>query len=280
MRLDARSFPYPVLGNRDDFVESEFSASAEAQQAGDSVRFSATVRCSNPYLNELTELGAAQYVLHIECASTMFRDLHWSSVPEFEFVVPLERLNDVVEVNVMLVAARALHDYSPPGLHPHYEGQTFVILPGNILAHSGTEEFVFDRSHSQDSLGALMHVMRSSEEEQVPMRINLEADKIAVVLSKEDYDLFQMLKHHRNLAPVLSTMIVLPALVEALRVIASAESRDVDEELRWVVGLKRRMEELGLTPQLDEALEQAQVILDGPINRAFKNIEEFADAID
>ena len=40
------------------------------------------------------------------------------------------------------------------------------------------------------------------------------------------------------------------------------------------------MEELGLTPQLDEALEQAQVILDGPINRSFKNIEEFADAID
>jgi hypothetical protein len=71
MKLSARSYPYPVLGNRDDVPGAAFQAALEMTADKQQVYIAADVKCSSSAINDLLARGDAAYVLHVECSNTM-----------------------------------------------------------------------------------------------------------------------------------------------------------------------------------------------------------------
>jgi len=86
MRLSARSYPHPVLGNRDDVPGAAFQAALEMSTDKEYVYVAVDVACSCETLNSFLAAGHAAYVLHVECSNTLFRRA-------YEFQKPCHRIS-------------------------------------------------------------------------------------------------------------------------------------------------------------------------------------------
>src|SRR5258706_5000970 len=195
MKLSLRSYPYPVVGNRDDVPGAAFQAALEMTSDKEQVYVSVSINCSSATINKLILAGTAKFVLHLECTNTLFRRAFEFSKPSTQISIPVENLNDAVEANVFVCAAKKIGDYRVDKAHPDYGDSTFEVKPGEVLAIS--EGHVFYIESNFDSLsrvGSIMQVQESSESGDSPMRIDWYSDKIVIILAKSDYKDYKQLK--------------------------------------------------------------------------------------
>jgi hypothetical protein len=266
MRLSDRSYPYPVVGNRDDVPGAAFQAAVELSSDKEAIYFDTAIACSSKTINNLVKRGDASFVLHVECSNTLFRRAFEFHTPNHRIQIPADNLNDAVEVNVFARATRDLSAYKVDSAHSDYGDVTFEVEKGDILAVG--EGHVFDLDASFDalkSIGSIMEIHESAQEGDLPMRVEFNAPKIQIVLSRKDFADYKLLKVHESVTVALTTAIILPVLVEAIHYMKDDEAND---SLRWVRALHRRTESMGLKIE-DEALELAQRILELPVKRTF-----------
>ena len=277
MRLSARSYPHPVLGNRDDVPGAAFQAALEMSTDKQSVYVSTEVACSCEVLNKLLADGRVTFVLHVECSNTLFRKAYEFREWQHRISIPADNLNDAVEVNVFVRATDCIQDYHIPEAHPDYADALFDIRRGDILAVG--EGQVFHVESDFDSLsriGSIMQITESLKDGDIPMEPTFDRDKIVIFLSKNDFFDYKVLKHHEGVRGPLTTTIVLPVLVEALHVLKE-ESEGMDDTRRWVRALARRIEDVGLNTEMQPLL-LAQRLLELPVKRALSSSRMLAEA--
>jgi hypothetical protein len=73
MKLSTRSYPHPVVGNRDDVPGAAFQASVDLSTDRETVFLDVAIKCSSSTINKLIADGKANYALHVECSNTLFR---------------------------------------------------------------------------------------------------------------------------------------------------------------------------------------------------------------
>lgn len=277
MRLSARSYPHPVLGNRDDIPGAAFQTTLEMSTDRQSVYINAEIACSCGVLNDLLSSDRAMFVLHVECSNTLFRRAYEFNERLHRISISVDKLNDVVEVNLFVIATDRIPDYRIPEAHPDYAGAVFDISRGDILAVG--EGQVFHIESDFDSLrrvGSIMQISESPKDGDIAMELAFEGDKIVIFLSKSDFADYKMLKHHESVRVPLTTTIVLPVLVEALRILKE-ESDGIDDARRWVRALSRRIENLDLNLEMQPLL-LAQSLLELPVKRALSSSRMLAEA--
>jgi hypothetical protein len=278
MRLSARSYPHPVLGNRDDVPGAAFQAALEMSADKESVYVTADVTCSCGVLNALLAAGRVALVLHLECSNTLFRRAYQFRDSQYRISVPADQLNDAVEVNVVARATDRIPDYRIPEAHPDYAGTVFDIHRGEILAVAEGQVFHIESSYdSLSRIGSIMQINESSKVGEVPMEPMFDGPKVVILLSKNDFADYKTLKLHEGLRGALTTAIVLPVLVEALRILKE-EGAGVDDSRRWVRALARRVESLGLSYD-EQPLIVAQELLELPVKRALSSSRMVLEAI-
>ncbi len=227
MRLSSRSYPHPVVGNRDDVPGAAFQATVEMTTDKTTVYLDAALHCSSTTINRLVKEEHARFTLHVECSNTLFRKIYEFKSTSHRCAIPADNLNDSVEVNVFARATRNISGYRVDKAHPDYGHAKFDIVKGDILAVA--EGQVFQAESNFDSLGrigSIMHVAEADEDGDLPMRADFNGDKIVVYLSKKDFADYKYLKQFESLAVPLTTTIVAPVLIEALHEL----QRDDDEE--------------------------------------------------
>jgi hypothetical protein len=275
MRLSQRSYPHPVVGNRDDVPGAAFQAAIEMTSDKQQVYVDANITCSSATINSLTESGAAAFVLHVECSNTLFRRAYEFRTSAYRVTIPADNLNDAVEVNVFVRALSELHDYRVDKAHAEYGENRFEVNRGDILAVG--EGHIFHVESSFDSMsriGSIMQIAEASEDGDLPMRVDFNGDKIVIFLSKKDFADYKLLKAHEGVAGPLTTTLVLPVLVEAIHVLPES---DADEDgRRWVRMLVRRIEKLRLKRDT-EPIVLAQELLELPVKRALASSRMLAD---
>ena len=119
-------------------------------------------------------------------------------------------------------------------------------------------------------IGSIMQIDVAAEEGDLPMRVDFLGEKIRIILSKEDFKAYKLMRHDEALSSVLTTTIVVPALLETLHYIHNEDGNgdaETLEALRWYRVLTRRIEELGLKGESDK-LTQVQMLLELPVKRA------------
>ena len=277
MRLSLRSYPYPVVGNRDDVPGAAFQAALEMTSDKEQVYVSVSINCSSATINKLISAGAAKFVLHLECTNTLFRRAYEFSKSSTQISIPVENLNDAVEANVFVCAAKKISDYRVDKAHSDYGNSSFEVKPGEVLAISEGHIFYIESNFdSLSRIGSIMQVQESSESGDSPMRIDCNLDKIVVILSKNDFKDYKQLKSYESVAGPLTTTIVLPVLVEALHILKEEGAGDEDRR-RWVRALTRRIEQLGIESENDFVIK-AQKLLELPIRRSLSAARQLAEA--
>jgi len=278
MKLSQRSYPHPVVGNRDDVPGAAFQAAVEMSSDRENVYIDVATKCSSSTINRLMSEGAAKHVLHVECSNTLFRRAYEFSEPATRIAIPGENLNDAVEVNVFVRATRSASGYSVDAAHTDYGSATFQIGEADILAVG--DGYVFYIESCFDSLrriGSIMQIEESTEDGELPMRVDFNFDKIRVILSKADFRDYKLLKGQEGVAAPLTSTIVLPVLIEALHFWKSGEAGADDDSLRWVRALRSRIGALKLGSESDD-LVLAQKLLELPLRRALVASRQLAEA--
>lgn len=277
MRLSARSYPHPVLGNRDDVPGVAFQAVLEMSADKDYVYIAVAVTCSCRTLNAMLENGRAAYVLHVECSNTVFRRAFEFREPQHRISIGADNLNDAVEVNVFVRATDGISYYCIPEAHSDYAGSTFDIQRGDILAVGEGQVFHIESDFdSLSRIGSIMQINESPKDGDIPMEPSFDGEKIVIFLSKGDFADYKVLKLHEGVRGPLTTTIVLPVLVEALHILKE-ESEGMDDTRRWVRALARRIDSLGLADE-SQPLLLAQKLLELPVKRALSSSRMLAEA--
>lgn len=93
MRLSERSYPHPVLGNKDDVAGAAFQVTFEIVPDKSNYYVTVTPQCSSSTLRKMIEKGTAGYVLHVECSNTLFRRAYDFSVSPHTVTIPVNQLN-------------------------------------------------------------------------------------------------------------------------------------------------------------------------------------------
>ena len=262
MRLSERSFPHPVVGNRDDVPGAAFQASVDMTTDKEAIYLDVTINCSSTTISDLVKKKDAQFVMHVECSNTLYRKAFEFDKANYRVQIPTNNLNDVVEVNVFARACRSISGYHVDAAHEDYGNMTFDVDKGDILAVADGNLFYLDAPFDALSpIGSIMEIQPSHEEGDQPMRVEYGGPKIVIYLSKRDFSDYNLLKS-LEISAVLTTTIVLPVLIEAI----DQARADNDEDLRWVRALNRRIDALELNIK-DESLELAQKILEFPVRR-------------
>jgi len=277
MRLSARSYPHPVLGNRDDVPGAAFQATIEMSADRQSVYLQTDTACSCEALNAHLAAGRASRVLHVECSNTLFRRAYDFRDVQHRVSIPADSLNDAVEVNVFIRAADRIRDYTIPEAHPDYAGAVFDVRRGDILAVGEGQVFHIESSFdSLSRIGSIMQISESPKDGDLPMEPSFDQDKIVIFLSKSDFADYKILKLNAAVRGPLTTTIVLPVLVEALHILKE-ESEGIDDSHRWVRALSRRLESLNLDTEM-QPLYLAQRLLELPVKRALSSSRMLAEA--
>lgn len=278
MRLSARSYPHPVVGNRDDVPGSAFQSAIEVTTDKENIYLELTTACSADDLVDMIRSADAVYAVHVECSNTLYRAVFEFGESAKRIAIPSDNLNDVVEVNTFVIAKRAQATYRVAGAHPDYGDSFFEVGKGDILAVA--DGYVFSVESFFDALGrigSIMQIVESPEDGDRAMVIDWNRDKITVVLAKPDFTDYKLLRGQDAVAAPLTCAIVLPVLTEALRMIAAGEIDD--DTLRWARVLRARADALGreLTSSTD-CLTLAQELLELPLRRALAAARQLAEA--
>lgn len=281
MKLSRRSYPHPVVGNWDDVPGAAFQATVEMSADKENIYLDVNIQNSSATIRHLVDTSRAAYAVHVECTNTLFRRAIEFREDSKRIPIRGDQLNDAVEVNVFAVATQDTSGYVVDRAHPDYEGAAFDVKKGDILAVG--EGRVFPVESSFDVLGRIGSIMQidgATEDGDLPMRIDFNGEKIRLILSKEDFKTYKLMRHDEALSSVLTTAIVVPALLETLHYIGSEEGgEDVEglEVLRWYRVLARRIEALGLEDESDN-LAKVQRLLELPVKRALVSARSLAEA--
>jgi len=274
MKLSSRSYPHPVVGNRDDVPGAAFQAALEMSSDKQAIYIDATVKCSSKTINTLLKKKDASLVLHVECSNTLFRRVFEFADGEYRAQIPADYLNDSVEVNVFAKANRNLSGYKVDAAHPDYGDVTFDVEKGNILAIGEGQVFYIDSNFdSLSPIGSIMEIHEAHQDGDLPMRVDYNGAKIQIQLSKKDFADYKFLKTMDGVSVALTTAIVLPVLLEAIHITQDDHDND---DVRWVRALRLRIESMGLKLEA-EPLELAQQILELPVKRTFGSARMLAD---
>lgn len=270
MRLTERSYPFPVIGNRDDVPGADFQATVEPSADAEMVYIDVIVSTSSISLKRLLDDGRATYVVHVECGNTSYRASHAFREEQCRVAVEKANLNDAVEVNVIATAREEVPGYRVDGQNEEYGDHTFTVRPGDILAVNPGVQFYVERDFlSFEKIDSILVVLPYSDERARPMEVTFDDEKIKVYLSKQDFYDYKLVRSS-PLAPILAASIVLPVVAEAVRYAKDNSSLT----LRWMRALNRRLEILGVTMD-DEPLTIAQALLELPIRRAISAAVNF-----
>ena len=277
MKVRQRSFPHPVVGNRDDVPGAAFQGAIEMTSDAQQIYIDVSINCSSTTVNSAITSGSAAFVLHVECSNTLFRHAYQFAETAYRVAIPEEYLNDAVEVNLFVCAIRDFDEYMVEKAHEEYGDAVFQIRRGDILAVG--EGYVFLVNSSFDAMnriGSIMIIKGSTKSGDIPMQANFEVDKIVLTLAKNDFSGYKLLRANRDLVESLTTTLVFPVLVEAIHILNS-ESQKEDDGRRWVRILANRIEELNLKSESD-AVILAQRLLELPVRRALASSRMLAKA--
>jgi hypothetical protein len=273
MRLISRSYPHPVVGNADDVPEAAFQAAYEYTSDKQFYFITVTVTCSSDSLNRMIEKVTASYVLHVECGNTLYREAFDFFEKTKQIDIPASKLNGNVEVNCFIRATRPLNKYRVDGAHKDYDGAAFDLGTADILAIAEGQTFEAEPQDTLQRIGSIMVIEESPKPDDHPMEVEFSTNKIRIRLCKPDFARYKELKSIPTLASHLTTTIVLPVLIEALRLVKEDEASL--EDLKWYRNLRGRLENIGMLDD-DDFLKGAQMLLNMPIRRALASAAQYA----
>lgn len=291
MQIKPRAYPHPVLSSfSDDIVGSTIQSTIVVRGTKSAYTFDVTVKTSNRDLQKLISERAAQYAVHVECATTRYRSIFSSDEERFSFEIPSTLIDGRVELCTFTLAKSSLPKYRNHGFHRDYGTLTFFVNRGDTLAVAADQIFSADKDIDPlKRIPSIFSIVPNEAEDPPQIDINMSGQKIVIALARNNYKAYAFLRQSQPMHPVLNSMIIIPSLVAVLeemrRVNGNPDELATLESRRWYRALARRLKDFGVNPTepnafIESSVALAHKIVGNPLSdglQTLKGIEETED---
>ena len=273
MNIEHRLYPYPVLSYfSDDYINSSFTSSLNIIRRNESIIFELDAKTDNEGLLKLIEEGFAEYIFHIECPSTSYRNIITSSNGSKTVVINESLLNNKVNVCFFIVAKKDIGNFVNKDFNSDYENLSFYVEKANILAIA--RQFNINIEKEKDNLAqvpSIFLIIKRGDNERKGIEIDMLQEKIEISLSKDDYENY-LIFSNGNYQSLLHSSIIFPSLVYVFENLKTIDMETI-EDLRWFKTIKKVLSNLNIEmdkESLDSMVsyDVAQKIINYPVNRS------------
>ena len=274
--VKSKSWPWPVLRSCSaDYPRSEFQYHVDLQKLEDSTRLHLTVKfyLGDRNLRQLIEKGRAKYALLISCSTTHFREYVSSEFSQIEWDAEDGRLAGRIDITPFIVAHRRIDNFRAPNWHADYDGRSFTIEPGSVLAVDEPSAHWIE-SANETRISSIFQIARDQNVTRGMWQCDLDRDPdfVTLLLNPADYERFQSARGRADAnetAMYIMNGIYLPALAWSL---AEADRADAGQlsDCRWFDALNAALARAGCRAVGVEGanrLLDAQLILQQPFAR-------------
>ena len=274
-------FPHPVLGVG-DAVGPKPPVIAQINEERDDFVINISVDIHNEDILKLIHEEYAAFVCEIDCPSTFYREIFYPKDTSLEIRIKRKDVAKRVNIDFTVTAIKSIKNYTNSEFHPDYQGFSFDLDPGDLLA---LVKMHYDADIKYDKLqsaGSFMTIVPGHDDNNTVYYLH--NSKIEIQLPKALYDDYRVSfngpgKH----ATIFHSSIVLNALVYAL---LNYDDEEYGNTL-WARTLKYRIE---LEPRLRvyadvlenkdpmKIMEFAQALLDNPYKKLLESMHDIIDS--
>lgn len=292
MELCEKKYPYPVLLPKgDDYVGCRFEVEIKSHKTPTEIGYHLEASLDCPDLRAVVDRGDAAVILHVECPQSAFRK---------SFAIPFgasdlqplstNDLSGKIFLCPFIVAQRELHDYRSDAFNPEYDGFSFNIRCGSILAEGEqlidyADTVTRDIDFKPDIFSVVPYTPQPEDGERMKVDLALN-QKITIKLPQNIYAQYNAMMKSGEAKEFLWSAIILPAVMEALYKIKEClqndESADFESKI-WYMRLTERIEQLHPNAKSDLAEffdkkdipELAQELIKNPVSAAVSKLASF-----
>jgi hypothetical protein len=276
MKFNDVSFPHPVLGVGDAII-GKIGFNPEPEIISEVNSYSITVNCEhdNIDLHDLLNRDLVEFYCETTCSNTLYRNCFRSNNSQIKFEIPKKHVKGKVSFTCLLVAKIPISNYTNSMSHPDYEGYSFDIEIGDILAFFGKFDFDADIKYEKlKAVSTFMEVVENKDPNAVYTNYDLSKSKIEVQLPSEDYKIFanDSISKESKFVPVFHSSIVQNALISALY------NFETHKECLWAKVIDYRLrnekqfESLSINEN-EDIPEIAQRLLGNPFKRLISELQ-------
>lgn len=224
MQVKGRIFPYPVLNNNPAFSAfkgQSFDLKFESEENEASLVLKGLVfSTESKTINELFNEGKIEVCLVVECPLTVYRkSFHLSSKPK-DIILYKSDFSEEVCVSLFAYAKEAF-EFASEEFDDDYSGISFPIEKYDIIAAYDGFRVTFAHDEGADNFAkSIFSIISNPDNPDGPYLVDLSMNprKITLVLSKKDFDNYQLINAVPNYREVFFCMLLVPSLQEALNV--------------------------------------------------------------
>lgn len=248
--------------------------SIESSSTLDAYVFTITLKQENATISQLISDGYAEYTCEIDCNKAFLRESYSSKDPVITIPISRRKVNGRVFFNCYITVKKRIPKYTNPGFNEDYEGYSFELEPGDILA--GFPQAYFDADIKYDKLQAAGSFMVIREDTTITQtRFDIAGEKIEIVLPPDLYEIYGKGVGEKNMELIHSS-IVFNALCYAIYNI------EENSDALWARCINTRIDtEPNLSEFRDLDKHQvpmlAQALLGDPYKRMFEKLKTNLD---
>lgn len=261
-----RNYPHPVLGILDDYKSSIISVKMNIEAKMDFFEVRPIFYLQNVEIQDLLDLKKVQYITQIYCRGTMYREVIKShkSINE-PILISSKKLNGEVVLDFFIVANKEILNFYTQDFSDVFSKSKFNVENSDIIGYGGQAKFFANKTFSElVGISSLINVICNGKSKK-PLNIDYSGERISIVLCKEDFNNYKLLKSNPQYWSLILSSIVFPALVEILHFIDTDDSEEFQGKYwyDYLLGLKEKHPG-------EKMIVVAQNIIDNPLS---KNLE-------
>lgn len=286
MNITNRLFTYPVLSDeKDDYKDSFFYVDYEQTMQGvNSLKLSFDIAMNCRDLEQLIIDGKADYVIHLECSTTAYREVLHSVSKHIEHVISIGRINGSFDAVAFIILKKNITGFFCTDWVDDFSNTTFNLFAGSILAYQNLSSLDVTKDYEEfTNAGSIFSVYKRITEGDCPAEINLDSTKIRIGLGTKDYDTYAMYSGKTELQSLFHSMLILPALVYVFEELRQEGGEETYHNKEWFLALEKSYAKRGIT-FMEEVLnpektsyQLAQEAMELPLSKAFDQIPIFFD---
>jgi len=286
MNITNRLFTYPILSDeKDDYKEAIFSVDYEHEMQGVNslcLTFDIAMNCKE--LEQLIVDGIADYVIHLECSTTAYREVIHSVSKHIEHIIPIGRINGTLDAVAFIILKKSVTEFYCEDWVEDFSDTRFNLFAGAILAYQNLSALNIAKDYEEFiNASSIFSIYKRLTENDCSAEISLDSSKIRIGLGAGDYDIYAIYSSKLELQPLFHAMIILPALVYVFEELRLEGGEETYHNKEWFIALEKSYLKRGMV-FMEEVMnmektsyELAQDVMEFPLSKAFKQIPVFFD---
>ena len=279
MEVSYKLYPYPVLAfYNDDYVDSSFEINVTESHDRHHILFNFDVQLDNDHLNSLIETDLAEFAVHIECSSTLYRNFIRFNDSSFEFEIPSGQLNGKINLCPYIISKTDIEEYRNPNFNFYFNGMSFSVEKNNTLAVGVQTDIIIEKDYDDLKNVASIFVVTPNFDEDCKEVIYYLNDVITIQVPKKEFDKIKILGIDQKNNELINSLLIGPVLVKIFETVKNRE--DILEEYgehKWFRAINRALAKQDIHFESDnfkslDSINLAQRILESPILKGVSNL--------